>query len=327
MLEQKLVFLEQKLDFLLFNIRAASSASPVQACASAPPLLDKDTDSENSVDVWGVETKDVRPLIRTETHTDGRGRNPRTATHSTPYSGLELGDLQTRFSGKPGETETEYLWRVSLTGGGRILLSKDEATGFWGPGVFLSDGPDGDQSITSRVAYWAGDIDPRERGEPVAIVIKGLSDLAEGVQKAACIQAMYERGRQSPPMAAPVDSVHLRLLIKGLLDALKIYVQSLKEEIQGAIDRNKQNTRSPPEHVLTWVEILHNVVTHGREMGWVDPSGSPCRSRTVRKTSRAEPLQGPPPTRPPPPRHRNRSVFQIRVAACSGATSGATRLP
>lgn len=56
--------------------------------------------------------------------------------------------------------------------------------------MFLSDGPAGEGSITSRVAYWAGGVDPKERGEPVIIRVKGLSEVAEGVQKAACVQAM-----------------------------------------------------------------------------------------------------------------------------------------
>lgn len=56
-------------------------------------------------------------------------------------------------------------WHVSLTGGDWILLSKEEAMGFWGPGVFLSDGLNCNQPITSRVAYWAGSMDPNECGE------------------------------------------------------------------------------------------------------------------------------------------------------------------
>jgi len=32
----------------------------------------------------------------------------------------------------------EYVCRVSLTGGDRILLNEEEAGGCWGPGVFLT---------------------------------------------------------------------------------------------------------------------------------------------------------------------------------------------
>ena len=90
--------------------------------------------------------------------------------------GPELSEFQVKYSHKPGETETVYLWRDSLTGGDRILLCDDEAEGFWSPGVFLSDGPAGNQSITSRVAYWAGGVDPKERGEAVTFKVKDLSN-------------------------------------------------------------------------------------------------------------------------------------------------------
>lgn len=70
--------------------------------------------------------------------------------------------------------------------------------------------------------------------------------LAEGVQKATCVQAMYERGQQGILMAAPVDPRHLRPLVRGLPDALKIDVQSLRERIQGAAERKQQSPRHPP---------------------------------------------------------------------------------
>ncbi|OPJ89973.1 hypothetical protein AV530_004779 [Patagioenas fasciata monilis] len=88
------------------------------------------------------------------------------------------------------------------------------------------------------------------------------------------------------PSPAAVDPTHLRSLIKGLPDVLKIHVQSLRERIQEAIDRNKQNPRNPPVHVLIWAEILHNLVTYGREIGWVDSGGSTNGDRRVWKTSR-----------------------------------------
>ncbi|OPJ67375.1 hypothetical protein AV530_011660 [Patagioenas fasciata monilis] len=158
--------------------------------------------NENSVDEV-EKAKDVSLPLKTEKYTGQHGRKPPSAVRTIRWTEHELSCLQDKFSRKPGETETEYIWRVSLTGGDRILLSNDEAGGFWGPGVFLNGGPDGDQSPTSRVAYWAGGVDPREREEPVIIRIRGLSELSEGVQKAACIQAMYEKGQQGIPVAAP----------------------------------------------------------------------------------------------------------------------------
>ncbi|KAK4810107.1 hypothetical protein QYF61_008083 [Mycteria americana] len=139
-------------------------------------------------------------------------------------------------------------------------------------------------NFSGGVLGWPN-IDPKERGEPITIRIRGLSELAEGVQKAACIQVMYEREQQGIPMAAPVDPAHLRPLIRGLPDALKIHVQSLRERLQTAIERNWQNPPSPPAHVLTWAETLHSIATHGCDMGWMDPGGDADGSRRVRQAS------------------------------------------
>ncbi|KAM9591235.1 uncharacterized protein ACIBXB_006110 [Morphnus guianensis] len=96
---------------------------------------------------------------------------------------------------------------------------------------------------------------------------------------------MYDRGQQEIPMTAPVDPRHLRPLIRGLPDALKIHVQSLRERIQGAIDRNRQNPQGPAAHVMTWAEVPHSIVVHGHEMGWAEPSGGTEGGRKVRPAS------------------------------------------
>uniref|UniRef100_A0A8C6YPD6 Uncharacterized protein n=1 Tax=Nothoprocta perdicaria TaxID=30464 RepID=A0A8C6YPD6_NOTPE len=241
-------------------------------------------------DIWGDPDKEieeesshlvaVRPLIKTETSEGPQGRNPRTTVWTTPFSGSELGKLQTKFSRKPGETKTEYLWRVSLSGG------------FWGPGVFLEEGfPDDNRSITAQVAYWAGGIDPRERGEPLVIKFRGLSGLSEAMQKAVCIQAMYDRGHSDVPLMAPVNPVHLRPLIKGLPDTAKIYMQNLKERVIRAQEHNDHNIHTPPIHVPTWADLLHDMVSYGREMAWSHfetQSEQLGRGRKVFHTSKLE---------------------------------------
>lgn len=56
-----------------------------------------------------------------------------------PWSPAELAKLQEKYSRRLEESETEYVWRVSLmVGGNRVLLSEEEAGGCWGPGVFLA---------------------------------------------------------------------------------------------------------------------------------------------------------------------------------------------
>lgn len=98
----------------------------------------------------------VRPIIKTEETTGPRGGAGNHTQKITQFDSIQLANLQECYGRKPGETETEYLWRVSLTGGDRVLLNGEEANGFWGPGVFLNSGPDppnDSHSITSRIAY------------------------------------------------------------------------------------------------------------------------------------------------------------------------------
>lgn len=74
------------------------------------------------------------------------------------------------------ETETEYLWRICLTGGDRILLSEDEARGYWGPGVFLTtDNNKEPWPLTQRVAYWAGGLDSVKKGTLFLFLIEKAS--------------------------------------------------------------------------------------------------------------------------------------------------------
>lgn len=70
---------------------------------------------------------------------------------TTVFDLNQMDDLQDKYGRKPEETETEYLWTVSLTGGDRILLNGNETSGYWGPGVFLNTGlnlPNDPNSLT-----------------------------------------------------------------------------------------------------------------------------------------------------------------------------------
>lgn len=63
--------------------------------------------------------------------------------------------LQGKYSRQVKEPETEYVWRVFLTGGDRIKLSEEDM-GYWSPKVFLTinDGKE-PKVLTQQVAYWA----------------------------------------------------------------------------------------------------------------------------------------------------------------------------
>ena len=75
-----------------------------------------------------------------------------------------------------------------MSGGHGILLSEKEEEGYWGPGVFLTTGNHwAPWSSIQRAAYWAGGLNPLERGDPLAIT-GTIDQLLESVQKAACLQ-------------------------------------------------------------------------------------------------------------------------------------------
>ncbi|XP_052631213.1 uncharacterized protein LOC128136111 [Harpia harpyja] len=194
-----------------------------------------------------------------------------------------MANLQECYGHKLGETETEYLWRVCLTGGDRILLNGDEADGFWGPGVFLNAGPappDDPRSITSRVAYWAGGIDVLERGEPLLIPIKSLNELSTAITKAACIQAMHECGPLNVPISAVVDPDMLKPLIKGAPAMLKPYLIAKRDEIRRDADFNAllaiREAADDEEEALvqrnlpTWATLMHDIINHGRKWICID---------------------------------------------------------
>lgn len=62
-----------------------------------------------------------RPLIKTEcTFDNSKDLDPQTNFKEIPFSATELAKRKKDFSLSPKESETEYVRRVSLTGGDRI---------------------------------------------------------------------------------------------------------------------------------------------------------------------------------------------------------------
>lgn len=123
-----------------------------------------------------------------------------------PWTGPELTELQTDFC---ESWEIKYLWRVSLTRADLILLSDVEASRYWGPRVFLSNEPVHNHSITPEGLLSWGRAQERDSQ---SLKVKGLSQLPEGIQVAACIQTMYVHwycativcsGRSQPPQTPP----------------------------------------------------------------------------------------------------------------------------
>ncbi|KFO04730.1 hypothetical protein N312_01931, partial [Balearica regulorum gibbericeps] len=178
----------------------------------------------------------ICPLVKMEyVYEDNNDNCPQVITKETPFTATELAKLRKDFARTARESKTEYVWRVSLSGGDGILLSEKKAEGYWGPGVFLTTGDRrAPWSLTQRVAYWAGGLNPLERGDPLAIT--GSADqLLESVQKAACLQMMYDRELKpnlSSPMLLPVDPEQMTPLIRGLPNSLKPIGIHLQGKIQ-----------------------------------------------------------------------------------------------
>ncbi|KFP73809.1 hypothetical protein N311_05319, partial [Apaloderma vittatum] len=223
-------------------------------------------------------------LVKTEySHEDNEDFRPSVVTKEIPYSATELAKLKKESGRSPKESETEYVWRVSVMSGDQILLTEQEAEGYWGLGVFLTTGDRrAPWSLTQRVAYWAGGLNPLERGDPLAIV-GTMDQLLESVQKAACMQMMHDRQlnpNQESPMLLLVDSERMTPLIRGLPDSLRPIAIQLQRQIQTTtpLERSEaasvaQDLRSQRSKVWTWGDVAQELINYNRKYGPVNTSG------------------------------------------------------
>ena len=115
---------ENLLNFLLDQMPSSVSAKQVHKlihCAD-PETWDGDIWNDNDDDelvadsVLTPKSVPMRPLIKTKT-TDEGDDDVCTTVHTIPWSPAELAKLQEKYSRRPEESETEYVCRVSFTGG------------------------------------------------------------------------------------------------------------------------------------------------------------------------------------------------------------------
>ncbi|XP_052631149.1 uncharacterized protein LOC128136084, partial [Harpia harpyja] len=241
------------------------------------------------------ENPQVRPLIKAEyAYINDEDNDPHITTKEIPYTPTELAKMKREYGRLPKESETEYVWHVSLTGGDHIQLNEREASGYWGHGVFLTTGDRrAPWSLTQRAAYWAGGLNPLDRGDPLAIT--GTADqLLESVHKAACLQMIHERklvpGCESP-MMLPVNPEIMTPLIRGLPESLKSTgivlqrtiasldaVEKLESSTKGKGDEIDVGTGSPLNHGLspshskhkriwTWGDVAQELIDYSRKYG------------------------------------------------------------
>lgn len=113
----------------------------------------------------------TKPLTKTEcNYINTADFDLHITTKEIPYTATELTKLQKEYRLLPHKSETEHICQVSFTGGDQILLSQQEASGYYGHGLFLTTG-DGHipWSLTQHAAYWAGGLSPVERRDLLTI--------------------------------------------------------------------------------------------------------------------------------------------------------------
>ncbi|XP_077645228.1 uncharacterized protein LOC144247684 [Lonchura striata] len=234
----------------------------------------------------------LRPLIKTEyNYLSDDDLDPHITTKHIPYTATELAKLKKEYGRLPYESETEYVFRVSLTGGDQIKLTEQEASGYWGHGVFLTTGDKRDSwSLTQRAAFWAGGTNPLERGDPIAI-ISTPDQLLESVHKAACLQMIHEKklipGFESP-MQLPVKPELMTPLIRGLPETLKPTAIALQKTIMTLsptekLDRFLASSPGSNHKIWTWGEVAEDLINYCRKYGPVKtPEEKPEKSEKTK---------------------------------------------
>lgn len=74
----------------------------------------------------------MNPIIKTETSEGPHGGQRRNIVKVSLWDPLQLGNLQEKYKWRAGETETEYLWGVCLTGGRHSIATWNRE--LWVPG-------------------------------------------------------------------------------------------------------------------------------------------------------------------------------------------------
>ncbi|XP_063997990.1 uncharacterized protein LOC135174589 [Pogoniulus pusillus] len=224
-----------------------------------------------------MKSYSVNPLFASETSQGPKGGKT-TTTKTKPYTETQMDDLRETYSRMPKESIIAYVCRVVQRGAERIILSREEVGRTnWGPEVFLGDGPEGDLALSARIFHWASAYEPSDRGDPTEFWIRSPDELNEAFAMVACIQAVNHKGLYAHAMDAPVEPPRLRPLIKGMPGFIKAEGIRIRRQIENAIQQNEGQGKSSQSvvHHPTWREVLTELATLGREMGYHDPLSVP----------------------------------------------------
>ncbi|XP_051473157.1 uncharacterized protein LOC127383760 [Apus apus] len=274
---KELNHLKKKINEL--SVRGKGISSQSSSCYSSE-------DEEEGVEHHKHQHRGVRTSF---SHKESTGRKRDVVIKEVSCTPLELVKIRKLFSRLPSETETEYVMRVSLTGGDHIMLSEQRARGYWGPGIILTTEDESHPwTLTQRAAFYVGSIDPIVRGEP-RVLGGDLSNLLANVHKAAAIQMIYDRDLipgQDSPVTLRVKPERLNVLIRGLPLSLRDIVIQIKEKLQNG---DMQGYR--------WSDLARELLTYRRDYyaSDLESSRKPSPVRQVTQPS----LRNPPPPQQP----------------------------
>lgn len=133
-----------------------------------------------------------------------------------------------------------------------------------------------------------------ERGNPLAIV-GSVDHLIENIQKAACLQMMYEREPKphfSSPMMLPVDPETRTPMIRGFPKTLKPIAIQLQGRSKMPLRQNychigkSSYPNRPVNSRKAWTsgELVQELINYGRKYGLIGGSQHRMDSKVVRMT-------------------------------------------
>lgn len=151
--------------------------------------------------------------------------------------------------------------------------------------------------MPQRAAYWAGALDPSERGDPLAV--EGTTDrLLESIHKAACLQMMDDPKPvpfQQSPMMISVDAERMTPLIRGLPNSLQLFGIQLQGKLEalspfkrviaalrGTTSSSARDTLARESKTWTWGDVAQELINFQQNYGPVKTAVSQPETRRVR---------------------------------------------
>ena len=220
------------------------------------------------------------PLVKTEfVYEDDGDNRPQVITKEIPFAATELAKLREDSARSGRESETEYVWRVSLSGATGSCCRKGEREG---PGAQAGSSPPAIAEPCGRwlrAMHWAGGVRPAGEGGSPGPDGHGSSVLGSE-QRAACLRMLYGREPEpdlSSPVLLPAEPERTTAPMRGLPASLKPAGIQLQGRIQNTPSEERTvaargggvtpNHRWPGRKVWTWGETAPELMNCGRRHG------------------------------------------------------------